>query len=153
MKRYFYQTQFSEYKPGLITYLNRRNKDMIKVNNIYLYEYIKKVMEFYKKLQYYYNDYCLKVKKIIEEDGMNLENINEVLKLEMYLYNIVNVYQDDTILEECTEFEEYLENWVHNIDENTFLAYFDRKHDLDMLNSKKMIFNFFSEKPRLHNIM
>lgn len=147
MKRYFYQTEFSEYKPGLITYLSKKDKVIIKMNNIYFYEYCKRITEVYKKLQRYYNNYSLRVKKIVEQDGIDLENINDILKLEMYLYNIVNIYQDDTIFEECTELEENLEKWVHNVDKDTFLAYFDRNYDLDILNNKKMLFDFFSKKP------
>lgn len=146
MKRYFYQTQFSEYKPGLITYLGKRTKVMIKINNLYFYEYCKRIVEFYKKLQHYYDTYSLRVKKIVEQDGIDLENINEILKLEMYLYNIATIYQDDTIFEECTELEENLDKWIHCVDKDTFLAYFDRKYDLELLNNKKMLFDFFSEK-------
>ncbi len=127
MKRYFYQTQFSEYKSGLTTYLNKTNKVIIKNNNLYFYEYCKKIVEAYRKLQYYYNLYSLKVKKIVEQDGINLENINEILKFEMYLYNIVIIYQDDTIFEEYIEIEENIEleknmeNWIHCVDKDTFL--------------------------------
>lgn len=146
MKRYFYQTQFSEYKPGFVTYVNKKNKVMIKINKLYFYDYCKRVVQFYKKLQYYYNTYSSRVKKIVEQDGIDLENINEILKLEMYLYNIVNIYHDDTIFEECDELEENLEEWIHKIDKDTFLAYFDSKYDLDILNDKKMFFNFFLKK-------
>lgn len=152
MKRYFYQTQFSDYKPGLITYLNRRNKVVVKMNNLYFYKYLKKIVTFYKDLQHYYELYSLKVKKIVEQDGVNLENVNEILKFEMYLYNIASIYQDDTIFEENLEFEEYMEDWVHKIDENTLLDYFNNKHDLNILNEKKIFSNVFSNKPKLHNL-
>lgn len=151
MKRYFYQTQLSEYKSGLVTYLNKKNKEMINIRNIYIYK--KRVEEFYKKLQYYYDNYSLKIKKIIEEDGMNLGNINEVLKFDMYLYNIVSIYQDDTIFEECFDLEENLNKWIHCVDKDAFLAYFDRKYDVESLNDKKIFFDFFSEEPKLHKIM
>ncbi|AWI05905.1 hypothetical protein [Clostridium drakei] len=152
MKRYFYQTQFSDYKPGLITYLNRRNKVVVKMNNVYFYKYLKKIVGFYKDLQHYYELYSLKVKKIVEQDGVNLENINEILKFEMYLYNIASIYQDDTIFEENLEVEEYMEDWVHKIDENTLLDYFNSKHDLNILNEKKIFSDVFSNKPKLHNL-
>lgn len=152
MKRYFYQIQFSEYKPGLINYLNKRNKVVVKINNLYFYKYLKKVVGAYKKLQYYYELYSLKVKKIVEQDGIDLENINEILKLEMYLYNIVSIYEDDTIFEENFEFEEYMEDWIHKIDENTLLCYFSSKHDLDISNGKKIFSNVFSNKPQLHSL-
>lgn len=152
MKRYFYQTEFSEYKPGFITYLNKKNKVMIKINKLYFYDYCKRVVGFYKKLQYYYNTYSSRIKKIVEQDGIDLQNINDIIKYEMYLYNIVSIYQDDTIFEECNELEENLEKWIHWVNEDTFFAYFDRKYDLDILNDKKMFFNFFSKKSELHNI-
>ncbi|OAA92168.1 hypothetical protein [Clostridium ljungdahlii] len=151
MNRYFYQTQFSEYKPGLITYLNRNNEIKVKINNVYFYEYLKKVVGFYKELEHYYETYSSKVKEIVEQDGIDLENINEILKLDMYLYNIVSIYQDDTIFEEDLEFNENLENWIHHIDEDTLLAYFNSKYDLDILNDKKIFFNIFSNKPKLHS--
>ncbi|WP_411678829.1 hypothetical protein [Clostridium thailandense] len=153
MKHYFYKTEFVEYKSGLTTYLNKKNKIVIRINNLHFNEHLKRIGEFYKKLQSYYDNYSLKVKKIIEQDGINLENINEILKFEMYLYNIVSVYQDDTIIEEGIDFEEYLECWIHYIDQDTILSYFDMKHDLDVLNNKKMFFDFFSEKPKLDKIM
>ncbi|AKN31482.1 hypothetical protein Ccar_11665 [Clostridium carboxidivorans P7] len=152
MKRYFYQTQFSEYKPGLITYLNKRNKVVVKINNLYFYKYLKKVVGAYKKLEHYYELYSLKVKKIVEQDGIDLENINEILKLEMYLYNIVSIYEDDTLFEENFEFEEYMEDWIHKIDENTLLCYFSSKHDLDILNEKKIFSNVFSNKPKVYGV-
>ena len=70
----------------------------------------------------------------------------------MYLYNIASIYQDDTIFEECIELEEELENWIHSVDKDTFLSYFDSKYDLDILNNKKMFFNFFSKKSELHSL-
>lgn len=150
MKRYFYQTKFSEYKPGFVTYVNKKNKVMIKINKLYFDHYYKSVLGFYKTLQYYYDIYSSRVKKIVEQDGIDLENINDIIKYEMYLYNIINIYQDDTIFEECNEVEENLEEWIHWVNEDTFWAYFG-KYDLNILNDKKMFFNLFSKKSGLND--
>lgn len=151
MNRYFYQTQFSEYKPGLISYLNKSNKIKVKINNVYFYEYLKKIVGFYKELEYYYDIYSSKEKEIVEQEGIDVQNINELLKLDMYLYNIISMYQDDTIFEEDLEFSDSLKRWIHCIDENTLLAYFNSKYDGDTLNSKKIFCNFLPQKLKFNN--
>lgn len=151
MNRYFYQTQFSEYKPGLISYLNKSNKIKVKINNVYFYKYLKKVVRFYKELEYYYDIYSSKERKIVEQDGIDIQNINEVLKLDMYLYNIISIYQDDTIFEEDFEFSDSLKSWIHCIDENTLVAYFNSGYDLDTLNDKKIFCDFLPQELKFNN--
>ncbi|AZV57198.1 hypothetical protein [Clostridium sp. AWRP] len=152
MNRYFYQTQFSEYKPGLISYLNKSNKIKLEINNVYFYKYLKKVVGFYKELENYYNTYSLKEKEIVEQDGINIQNINEVLKLDIYLYNIIIMYQDDTIFEEDFEFSDSLKKWIHCIDENTLLAYFNSGYDGDTLNDKKIFCDFLPQEFKFDNL-
>ncbi|MCR4435145.1 MAG: hypothetical protein QHH06_07155 [Clostridiales bacterium] len=149
MKRYFYQIPFSEYRPGLIGYLNQKNSVKVKINNVYFYEYYRKVVEFYRKLNAYYDTYASRVREIVEKK-MNIENVGELLKLELYLYNIVSIYQDQSIFSEDIPFEKVIDQWIHNIDEDTLCAYFNTRTDSEGLNDKKLFIGPFLKKSKLY---
>lgn len=146
VKRYLYQVPFSDYKPGLIDFLTAERRLRIMVQNQFVHKYYGDVIAFYKQLNAFYDAYAARMKEIVEVEKINLDNFTELLRLELYLFNITEIYQDASLLREGIPFETIMEEWVHKIDRDTINAYFDTVTQQGGSSDRKMFLNLLLEK-------
>ncbi len=124
--RYLYQMNLEEFDSYLVHYLEESN-----YRNSIDNEYRNKIANLCSRLRYLFRKYSSEIRRLIEKESMKLENVNELLKLELYLFNILDVYQNDYIISEKIMKIEDIEASIHNIHADTLWAYFyihlDRK--------------------------
>lgn len=122
--RYLYQMNLNEFESSWAKYFDGNQTGSVNSKGSKFIEYRREIFSISNRLKCLFKKYSARMKEIIEKESMQLENINELMKLEIYLLNIVDIYQNDYIFSENIIKIEDIENYIHDINIDTIWTYF-----------------------------
>jgi hypothetical protein len=143
-KSYLYQIPLDEFDSPWKKYLEGDNKGNCEYKGQIIVIDRDKLKCIFNLLKYYHEKYVSEIKKIIEVNKMSLENINDLMKYELYIFNILEMYCiDDYFFYDGLKDVDYVSKFIHDIDADIFYLYFESGNNLKY---KRILGNLFQEK-------